>query len=97
MMKHLLLFLMLYVLSACAEPIDRPTIPEIPPELLTQAHKPTLQGNSAGEVALLVVGLSGALDKANSQLAAIACLYARWLSAVDDTRVGLCDDTSTTQ
>ena len=76
-MKFLPLFLILFLISACADPIEVPVAVEIPPQLLAQVDKPSLRGDTAGDVAILLSGMSGALDKANAQLSAIDCLYAK--------------------
>lgn len=81
-MQHQLSFLTLFVLAGCAEPTVQAVMPDIPAQLLARVDQPTLQGNTAGEVALLIVGLSGALDQANTQLSAIECLYLKHKATV---------------
>lgn len=80
-MQHQLSSLMLFVLAGCADFALQPVVPAIPPQLLAQVDQPTLQGDTAGEVSLLIVGLSGALGQANAQLSAIECLYLKWKAA----------------
>ena len=81
-MQRLTSFLMLSALAACADPTERPVLAAIPPAFLAQVDKPVLRGNAAGDVAVLIVGLSGALDQANAQLSAIACLYLKHKAVV---------------